>query len=56
MAEDAGAMTTLPASMTLRNAPAVLDELRQSFAAEAQPVWRIDAAQVTQSIFHIYFQ
>ena len=46
---DTDAMTTLPASMTLRDAPAVLESLRQSFAAEAQPVWRIDAAQVTQS-------
>ena len=44
----AGAMTALPASLTLRDAQAVLESLRQSFAAESGDVWRIDAAPVAQ--------
>ena len=44
----AGAMTSLPASLTLRDAQAVLESLRQSLAAESGDVWRIDAAPVTQ--------
>jgi len=43
-----GAMTSLPASLTLKDAPAVLESLRQSLAAEGGDVWRIDAAPVTQ--------
>ena len=43
-----GAMTALPASLTLKDAPAVLESLRQSLAAEGGDVWRIDAAPVTQ--------
>ncbi len=43
-----GAMTSLPASLTLKDAQAVLESLRQSLAAEAGDVWRIDAAPVTQ--------
>jgi phospholipid transport system transporter-binding protein len=45
---DAGAMTALPASLTLRDAPAVLETLRQSFVAGSGDVWRIDAAPVKQ--------
>ena len=44
----AGAMTSLPASLTLRDAQAVLESLRQSLAAEGGDVWCIDAAPVTQ--------
>jgi phospholipid transport system transporter-binding protein len=43
-----GAMTALPASLTLKDAQAVLESLRQSFAADGAEVWRIDAAPVTQ--------
>ena len=43
-----GAMTALPASLTLKDAQAVLESLRQSFAADGGEVWRIDAAPVTQ--------
>ena len=41
-------MTSLPASVTLKDAPAILESLRQSFAADTGDVWRIDAAPVTQ--------
>ena len=41
-------MTSLPPSLTLRDAPAVLDSLRAAFAADSEPVWRIDAAPVAQ--------
>ena len=41
-------MTSLPASMTLRDAQTVLESLRQSFAADGGEVWRIDAAPVAQ--------
>lgn len=41
-------MTSLPASLTLRDAQAVLESLRASFAADTGDVWRIDAAPVTQ--------
>ena len=41
-------MTTLPASLTLRDAQAVLESLRQSFAADGGETWRIDAGPVTQ--------
>ncbi len=41
-------MTALPASLTLRDAQAVLESLRASFAADSGDTWRIDAAQVTQ--------
>jgi phospholipid transport system transporter-binding protein len=44
----AGAMTALPASLTLRDAQAVLESLRQSLAADSAEVWRIDAAPVAQ--------
>ena len=44
----AGAMTSLPASLTLRDAQAVLESLRQSLAAESGDVWCIDAAPVAQ--------
>jgi len=43
-----GQMTSLPASLTLKDAQAVLESLRQSFAADSGEVWRIDAAPVTQ--------
>ena len=43
-----GVMTSLPASLTLRDAQSVLVSLRQSFAAESSAVWRIDAAPVVQ--------
>ena len=43
-----GVMTSLPASLTLKDAQAVLESLRQSFAADSSDVWRIDAAPVTQ--------
>ena len=43
-----GAMTALPASLTLRDAPSALETLRQAFATESGDVWRIDAAPVTQ--------
>jgi phospholipid transport system transporter-binding protein len=42
------AMTALPASLTLRDAPAVLDGLREAFASDGAAVWRIDAAPVVQ--------
>ena len=41
-------MTSLPASLTLRDAQSVLETMRQSFAADSGEVWRIDAAPVTQ--------
>ncbi len=44
----ATAVTALPPSLTLKDAPAVLESLRQSFAADGGEVWRIDAASVTQ--------
>jgi len=44
----ASVMTSLPASLTLRDAPAVLESLRQAFAADGEAVWRIDAALVAQ--------
>ena len=47
----AGVMTSLPASLTLRDASAALETLRQAFAAESGDVWRIDAAPVIE-----YFQ
>ena len=43
-----GVMTSLPASVTLKDAQAILESLRQSFAADTADVWRIDAAPVTQ--------
>jgi phospholipid transport system transporter-binding protein len=44
-----GAMTALPASLTLKDAQAVLESLRQSLATDGGgDVWRIDAAPVTQ--------
>jgi phospholipid transport system transporter-binding protein len=43
-----GVMTSLPASVTLKDAQAILESLRQSFAADGGDVWRIDAAPVTQ--------
>jgi len=43
-----GVMTSLPASVTLKDAQAILESLRQSFAADTGEVWRIDAASVTQ--------
>ena len=45
---DASVMTALPASLTLRDAPAVLESLRAAFAADGEAVWRIDAAPVAQ--------
>ena len=44
----AGAMTALPASLTLKDAQAVLESLRQSFAADSGDTWRIDAGAVAQ--------
>jgi phospholipid transport system transporter-binding protein len=41
-------MTSLPPSLTLRDAQSVLETLRASLAAETEPVWRIDAAPVVQ--------
>ena len=41
-------MTVLPASLTLKDAQAVLETLRQSFAAESGDTWRIDASPVAQ--------
>jgi phospholipid transport system transporter-binding protein len=43
-----GVMTSLPPSLTLRDAQTALASLRQSFAAESGDVWRIDAAPVAQ--------
>ncbi len=43
-----GAMIALPPSLTLKDAQAVLESLRQSFAADSGDTWRIDAAPVTQ--------
>jgi len=43
-----GAMTPLPPSLTLRDAQAVLESLRQALAAESGEIWRVDAAAVTQ--------
>ena len=43
-----GAPTALPASLTLKDAQAVLESLRQAFAADSGEVWRLDAAPVTQ--------
>ena len=43
-----GVMTSLPASVTLKDAQAILESLRQSLAADGGDVWRIDAASVTQ--------
>ena len=43
-----GVMTSLPASVTLKDAQAILETLRQSLAADTGDVWRIDAAPVTQ--------
>jgi len=43
-----GTLTALPASLTLKDAQAVLESLRQAFAADGGEVWRIDAAPVTQ--------
>ena len=42
------AATPLPASLTLRDAQATLDGLRESFATAGEGVWRIDAAAVQQ--------
>jgi len=44
----AGAMTALPASLTLKDAQAVLESLRQSFASDTGDTWRIDAGAVAQ--------
>jgi len=44
----AGTMTALPASLTLRDALAVLESLRRAFATDGGAVWRIDAAPVAQ--------
>jgi phospholipid transport system transporter-binding protein len=43
-----GAMTALPASLTLKDAQAVLESLRQSLDADGGDTWRIDAGAVTQ--------
>ena len=43
-----GVMTSLPASLTLKDAQSVLESLRQSFAADSGEVWHIDASAVTQ--------
>jgi phospholipid transport system transporter-binding protein len=43
-----GAMTALPASLTLRDAMSALETLRQSFDADGGAIWRIDASSVTQ--------
>jgi phospholipid transport system transporter-binding protein len=45
----ASAMTSsLPAILTLREAPSVLEGLRAAFANETNGTWRIDAAPVQQ--------
>ena len=41
-------MTALPASLTLREAQAVLDALREGFSPADAEVWRIDAGAVVQ--------
>jgi phospholipid transport system transporter-binding protein len=41
-------MTALPAILTLREAPAVLDSLRDAFSSAEGEVWRIDAGAVVQ--------
>jgi len=41
-------MTALPASLTLKDAQAVLESLRQAFAADGDDTWRVDAAAVAQ--------
>jgi len=41
-------VTSLPSSLTLRDAPLVLESLRQAFASDTEPTWRIDAAPVAQ--------
>ena len=43
-----GLASTLPASLTLRDATAVLASLRDAFTADGGSAWRIDAAPVTQ--------
>jgi len=43
-----GVMTSMPASLTLKDAQSVLESLRQSFAADSGEVWHIDASAVTQ--------
>ena len=45
---DTGTPTALPASLTLKDAQAVLASLRQSLAADGGDVWRVDAASVKQ--------
>jgi len=45
----AGALISLPASLTLRDAQSALETLRQSLAMDAgADAWRIDASSVTQ--------
>ena len=39
---------TLPETLTLREAPSALAALRQAFAADAAPVWRVDASPLRQ--------
>ena len=41
-------MTALHANLTLRDAQAALDALRDAFPAESGDVWRIDAGSVMQ--------
>jgi phospholipid transport system transporter-binding protein len=41
-------MTSLPAILTLRDAPAVLEGLRDALATETGDTWRIDATAVQQ--------
>src|SRR6478609_2772925 len=41
-------MTVLPASLTMRDAQAVLESLRWSLVVDSGDVWRIDAAPVMQ--------
>ncbi|HEX4508920.1 MAG TPA: STAS domain-containing protein [Burkholderiaceae bacterium] len=48
MLSTAAAMTSLPAILTLRDAPAVLASLRSAFAAETGDTWLIDATHVEQ--------
>jgi phospholipid transport system transporter-binding protein len=46
VAEDVA--TPLPASLTLRDAPAALASLREAFAASSGPSWRVDAAPLVR--------
>jgi len=44
----AAGSVSLPSSLTLKDAPAVLETLRQSFANTGGDTWRIDAGAIAQ--------